>query len=92
MTKCAIGGVSGVGGTTVTDAEAIFFAAVQTAEGVRQVAMAAASTQAAVKAADLTFHRAVAAAAAVAGSAGVSASHLGGPSRNALRELGTGGT
>jgi hypothetical protein len=50
---------------------------------VRQVAVAAASTSAAIKTANLNFHRAVVAAAIAAGNL----SHLGGPSRQALFEL-----
>jgi hypothetical protein len=57
------------------------------AEGVRQVAVAAASTQAAVRTAEIAFYRAVRASCiANNGYAGVEAAI------NALRELGTGGS
>ncbi len=77
-------------GTLVTDAESIFFDAVQAAEAVRATALAAASSQAAAKAADIAFHRSVVQAARIAGNSQSNVSGLGGNSRQALREL-TGG-
>jgi hypothetical protein len=59
-------------------------AIVTAAEGVRQVAVAAAATQAAVNAAEITFHRA-ALASAKANGIGIE------PIVAALRQLGTGG-
>jgi hypothetical protein len=76
------------GSTVLTDAEAIFYDAVQTAEATWQSADK--STQAKVRAADIARHRAIRDAAAVAGNSGP-AGHLGGPARAALQEL-TGGT
>jgi len=84
MSKFVANGVHGAGGL-LSDVGAVFFAAVQSAEATRQAAIKAAGTPAAVKAADVAFHKAVRDAAVAAGNA----PHLGGPSRAALQELGS---
>jgi hypothetical protein len=68
--------------TLMSDAEATFYGAVDSAEQTRATAMKAATTQAQVTAADVAYHRAVVAAATTSGQP-----HLGGPSRAALHEL-----
>jgi hypothetical protein len=62
-------------------------AAINTAEATRQVAVAAATTQAAVNAAEIVFHRAVLASAKANNSNQGVAESL-----SALKALGTGGT
>jgi hypothetical protein len=87
MSKYSKNSSGPAGNVLLTDAEAVFYDAVQAAEVVRQESMKTASTQAQVRAADIAFHRAVRDAAVTAGTLG----HLGGPSRQALRELTGGG-
>jgi hypothetical protein len=71
-------------GTLVTDAEAVFYDAVLSAEQTWQAADK--STQAKIRTADINRHRSIAAAAVTAG-AGAYSGHLAGPSRAALFEL-----
>ena len=87
MSKYKSGSQSGY---LLSDAEAVFWTAVDVAEVTRQNAVRAATDQAGVRAADLAYHRAVVAAAAAAGHSGNPG--LGGQSRQALRELGAAGT
>lgn len=89
MSKYVANNVASVGNTLLTDPESVFYSAVHAAEATFQAANK--STAALLKAADIAKHRAIVQAAAVAGNSGP-AGHLGGMSRAALMELGTGGS
>jgi hypothetical protein len=71
--------------TVMTDVESVFYSAVDTAQGVLQSALAGA-TPASAKAASITYHRTIFAAAQASGLP-----HLGTPSLFALKDL-TGGS
>jgi hypothetical protein len=76
---------AGSGAGQLNSAEATFYASVDAAEAAKQVALKAATTAAAGRMANITFHTAVVNAANIAIASGMPASHLGRASRLALQ-------